>query len=154
MQLINQLDFIDKEILKILKSDARQSYVEVAKKLKVSNSLIHQRIAKMKQSGLIKNATLTIDEKILGYGACSFTGIVLKEAHYAQRVVDALAQIPEVVECDFVSGKYAVFVKVFAANNEHMREVLYEKIHQIEGVSGTDTFISFGAQFKRSAPIL
>jgi Lrp/AsnC family transcriptional regulator for asnA, asnC and gidA len=59
-----------------------------------------------------------------------------------------------VVECDFVSGKYAVFVKVFAADNEHMREVLYEKIHQIEGVSGTDTFISFGAQFSRSVPII
>jgi Lrp/AsnC family transcriptional regulator for asnA, asnC and gidA len=154
MELINQIDFVDKEILRLLKSDARQSYVEIAKILKVSNSLVHQRIAKMKESGLIKNATLTLDEKMLGYGACSFTGIVLKEAHYAKKVVHALKQIPEVVACDFVSGKYAVFVKVFAANNEHMREVLYEKIHQIEGVSGTDTFISFGAQFNRSVPII
>ena len=154
MELINQIDFVDKEILRLLKSDARQSYVEIAKILKVSNSLVHQRIAKMKESGLIKNATLTLDEKMLGYGACSFTGIVLKEAHNAKKVVHALKQIPEVVACDFVSGKYAVFVKVFAANNEHMREVLYEKIHQIEGVSGTDTFISFGAQFNRSVPII
>lgn len=154
MGLINQLDFVDKEILRLLKADSRQSYVEVAKKLNVSNSLIHQRIAKMKERGLIKNTTITLDEKMLGYGACSFTGIVLKEAHYAKQVVAALSMIPEVVECDFVSGKYAVFVKVFAANNEHMREVLYEKIHQIEGVSGTDTFISFGAQFSRSVPIL
>ena len=154
MGLINQLDFVDKEILRLLKADSRQSYVEVAKKLNVSNSLIHQRIAKMKESGMIKNTTITLDEKMLGYGACSFTGIVLKEAHYAKEVVAALAMIPEVVECDFVSGKYAVFVKVFAANNEHMREVLYEKIHQIEGVSGTDTFISFGTQFSRSVPIV
>ena len=154
MELINQLDFVDKEILRLLKSDARQSYVEIAKVLKVSNSLVHQRIVKMKQSGLIKNATLTIDEKLLGYNACSFTGIVLKEAHYAKQVVEELQLIPEVVECDYVSGKYAVFVKVCAADNEHMREVLYEKIHQIEGVSGTDTFISFGAQFTRSVPIV
>ncbi len=154
MQLNNQLDFVDKEILRLLKSDSRQSYVEIAKVLKVSNSLIHQRIAKMKVSGLIINTTVTLDEKRLGYKACSFTGIVLKEAHYAKQVVTELQKIPEVVECDFVSGKYAVFVKVFAADNEHMREVLYEKIHQIEGVSGTDTFISFGAQFSRSVPIV
>ena len=154
MQLINQLDFTDKEILRLLKSDSRQSFVEIAKVLKVSNSLIHQRIAKMKESSLIKNTTLTLDEKLLGYGACSFTGIVLKEAHFAHKVVDELSLIPEVVECDFVSGKYPIFVKVFAANNEHMREVLYEKIHQIKGVSGTDTFISFGAQFTRSVPII
>ena len=36
MQLINQLDFVDKEILRLLKSDSRQSYVEIAKELKVS----------------------------------------------------------------------------------------------------------------------
>ena len=154
MQLINKLDFVDKEILRLLKSDSRQSYVEIAKVLRVSNSLIHQRIAKMKERGLIKKTTVTLDEKHLGYNACSFTGIMLKEAHYAKQVVDELQKIPEVVECDYVSGKYAVFVKVFAADNEHMREVLYEKIHQIEGVSGTDTFISFGAQFSRSVPII
>jgi Lrp/AsnC family transcriptional regulator for asnA, asnC and gidA len=153
MDLNNQLDYTDKAILGCLSDDSRRSYVEIANELKISNSLVHQRIRKMKTSGLIKKAGLQINEKVLGYHACSFTGIVLREAHYAQKVVDELEKIPEVVECDFVSGKYAVFIKIYAANNEHMREVLYEKIHCIEGVSGTDTFISFGSQFRREAPI-
>lgn len=39
-----------------------------------------------------------------------------------------------------VSGKYALFIKIVAANNEELREVLYDQIHQIEGVGSTDSF--------------
>ena len=43
----NQFDFIDQQILIKLRLDARKPYSQIAEVLKVSNSLIHQRIKKL-----------------------------------------------------------------------------------------------------------
>jgi len=153
MDLKNQLDFVDEEILLSLEADSRVSYLQIAKKLKVSNSLVHQRISKLKANGIIEKFGITINQQNLGFQTGAYMGIVLKEAHFSYRVAKELAKIPEVIECDYVSGEYALFIKVVAANNEHLRKIIYEKVHLIKGVGGTDTFISFGKEFRRSAPI-
>ena len=52
-----------------------------------------------------------------------------------------------------MSGNYAIFILIFAKDNEHLRKVLYEQVHLINGVAGTDTFICFDTGFKRNIPI-
>ena len=52
-----------------------------------------------------------------------------------------------------MTGKYALILKVIAKSNQHLREVLYEKIHPITGVEGTDTIIVFETAFQRNVPI-
>ena len=150
----SHIDYTDKEILKTLLEDARIPYLDIAKKLKVSNSLVHQRIKKMKEKGIISGSVISLDPKQLGYLSCAYTGIVLKEAKYCEEVAKKLEEVPEVVECHYVSGKYALFVKLFAFDNDHMRIVLYEKLHQIDGVTGTDTFMSFKTYFDREVGIM
>ncbi|MBL4716276.1 MAG: Lrp/AsnC ligand binding domain-containing protein [Bacteroidia bacterium] len=139
----HHIDILDKEIIELLVLNARESYLEIAKKLKISNSLVHQRIRKMKDVGLIKGSYLELDPKILGYHTFAYTGISLKEGRFTKSVANSLKKIKEVVEYNFVTGKYAIFVKLYAKNNEHLQKVLYEQIHYIEGVSSTDTFIAF-----------
>lgn len=153
MVLNNQLDYIDESILKELTEDSRKSYLQIAKKLNISNSLVHQRINKLKEQGVLKGFNISIDAKGIGFNTAAYMGIVLKQADQSYRVAKALEDIPEVTECNFVSGKYALFVRVVAINNDHLRRILYEKVHHIEGVASTDTFISFGSEFKREAPI-
>lgn len=149
----NQFDYIDKQILSKLRSDARKAYSQIAAELKVSNSLVHQRIKKLLDSGVIKNAEFVLDERKLGYKTKSYTGIRLREARFAKSVMTELLKIPEVVESNYVSGNYALFILIFAKDNEHLREVLYEQVHLINGVAGTDTFICFDTGFKRNIPI-
>ncbi len=149
----NQFDYIDKQILSKLQSDARKAYSQIAEELKVSNSLVHQRIKKLSEAGVIKNAEFIFDEKKLGYKTKSYTGIRLREARFAKSVMEELTKINEIVECNYVSGNYAIFILIFAKDNEHLREVLYEQVHLINGVAGTDTFICFDTGFKRNIPI-
>ena len=63
----NQFDYIDQQILLKLRKDARKAYSQIADELKVSNSLIHQRIKKLTAEGIIKNTEFILDEKKLGY---------------------------------------------------------------------------------------
>ena len=150
---MSQLDYTDKQILLALKADARKAFSKIADDLKISNSLVHQRIKKMKEDGVIKKADLILDEKKIGYSTKAYVGIRLKEARYASKIVEKLQDIVEVTECNFVSGKYAIFVLVYAKDNDHLRSVLYDQIHEIEGVGGTDSFICFSTNFDRSVPV-
>ena len=149
----NQIDYIDQQILEELRKDARKAYSKIAEKLKVSNSLIHQRIKKMTELGIIKRASFLLDEYKLGYKTKSFTGVRLKEARYAEDVLEKLEEIAEITECNSVSGDYAIFIVIYSKHNEHLRQILYKKVHLIEGVAGTDTFICFDTRFSREVPL-
>ncbi|MES2544889.1 MAG: Lrp/AsnC ligand binding domain-containing protein [Bacteroidota bacterium] len=148
------IDFINQQIIKILSADGRIAYSEIAKELKISNSLVHQRIKKMQETGIISGFSVVLSAKEIGYETITYTGITTKEAHFAYSIAEKLKEVPEVVECHFVSGKYALFLKIIAANNEEFRKILYEKIHIIEGVGGTDSFISFGSAFQKNITLL
>lgn len=151
--LNNQLDFIDQEILILLEDDSRISFKKIAEKLDISNSLVHQRVSKLKSNGIIERFGIQINQQALGYTTGVYMGIVLKAAHLSDNVTAELKKITEIIECDLVSGEYAIFIKIVAKNNEHLRKIIYDKIHMINGVGSTNTIFSFGKEFQRNAPI-
>lgn len=151
--LENQFDPIDILILKELTKDARIPYVKLAEKLKVSNTLIHQRIKKYKESGVLKQAVYRLDELLLGYETSAYIQIMLTNAKFHRKVEEQLYKIPEIVECVNIAGRYALIVKIFARNNRHLRDLVYERIQPIEGVEGTNTTISFERAFVRNVPL-
>ena len=150
----NQLDPIDLRILDELTSDARVSFVRLSRKLKVSNTLIHQRVRKLRDKGILEKATFQLDPWKLGYQTSAFTQIILVDSKVHREVEEALSKIPEIVECVNISGRYALLVNIYAKNNRHLRDIIYEKIHVIDGVEGTNTTIAFETAFKRSVPLL
>jgi len=147
------LDEIDKNILEELQADAEKPYIQIAKSLNISNSLVHQRIARLKQAGIIETTQVNLSEKGLGYESSAFTGVILKEDPTSKNIIEALRKIPEIVECYYISGQYTLFLKIVAVNNEHLREILYEKIDAIPGIMRTETTINFGTVFKRNCPV-
>ena len=150
----NQFDPIDVLILKELTVDARIPFIQLSKKLKVSNTLIHQRLKKMKESGILKHATVQLDPWKLGYETSAFTQIMLTNSKQHKMVEKELSKIPEIVECVNIAGRYAILVKIFAKNNRHLRDLIYERIQPIEGVEGTNTTISFETAFVRNVPLV
>lgn len=147
------LDYINKQIIKRLGEDGRIPFSELAKELKISNSLVHQRVNKLWEAKIIQGYSVKLNAKDLGYKTITYTGIVTKEARYSYSIAEKLKSFPEVLECHWVSGKYTLFVKIVAENNEELRTILYEKIHKIEGVGSTESFISFGAAFEKNISV-
>lgn len=149
----NDTDYLDHEIIRRLNENGRIPFSELAKILKVSNSLVHLRIRKLQESGLIAGFSVKLNAKVYGFETISYTGITTKEAHFSFSIAEKLKLIPEIVECHLASGKYDLFIKIVAANNEELSKIIYEQIHIIEGVGGTDSFISFGATFEKCFPL-
>ena len=147
------MDAFDRQILQALEKDARKPYAEIAHQLGISNTMVHQRIAKLKQRGLLKGTSLVLDERMLGYEWGAFTGLILKEDSDSGAIVEALRKIPEVVECYYITGQYALYIRIIAQNREHMRQILYDQIDHIPGILKTESLIDFGCAFKKNIPI-
>jgi Lrp/AsnC family transcriptional regulator for asnA, asnC and gidA len=144
------LDFTNTQIIKRLSEDGRIAFSELAKELKISNSLVHQRVNKLREAKIIEGFSVKLNAKNLGYKTVTYTGIITHEAKYSYSIAKELKKVPEVVECHWVSGKYTLFVKIVAENNDALSAVLHEKIHKIEGVGSTESFISFGTAFEKN----
>ena len=147
------MDEFDYQILLILEKDPRKPYSEIAKTLGISNTMVHQRFAKLKKNGIIKGASLVLDERKMGFEWGAFTGLILKEDSDSKAIIAELQKIPEVTECYYITGKYALYIRIIAKNSEHMREVLYDKIDHIPGILKTESLIDFGCAFKKNIPI-
>ena len=144
-----ELDGIDKIILRNLMRDARMPILKIANQIGISGAAVHQRLRKLEKSGLIVGSKLIVNPLVLGYTTTAFIGVYLDAATRIPSAIKALDAIPEVLESHYTTGNWAVFIKLLCRDNKHLMEVLNDKIQQIEGVTRTETFISFAQQIDR-----
>lgn len=144
------LDEFDISIIKELEKDGRMAFSSIASTLKISNTMVHQRVNRLIDHGILTGIKPVVNEKKIGYDWASFTGITLNKDSDSDRVIQALKEIPEVTECYFVTGSFTLYIKIIATNHEHMRKILYEKIDSIPGIAKTDSIIELGCAFKRN----
>ncbi|MFW5657417.1 MAG: Lrp/AsnC family transcriptional regulator [Bacteroidota bacterium] len=150
-----QIDKTDQKILEILTENARMPFLEVARVCGISGAAVHQRVQKLMDAGIIKGSQFNLNPKGLGYYTCAYIGIQvnLNANSSHQEVYQKIMQIPEIVECHHISGKYSLFVKVFTKNNEHLKKIIVEHIQSIVEVTSTETFISLEEGFTRNLPV-
>ena len=153
MTLRNNLDQTDLHILDIITKNARVPFKDVAAEVGVSRAAVHQRVNRMIEMEVITGSGYHIDPKKVDYKTCTYVGVFLEKGGFYENVADQLKEIPEIVECHYTTGQYAIFVKVYARDNEHLKDVLSNKVQKIGGISSTETFISLEETFKRQVPI-
>jgi len=147
------VDEFDKKIISILNEDGRTSFLNISKELGVSNTMVHQRVSKLMESGVISSIRPILNEKKIGYDLSSFTGITLEKDYVHDTVIEALKKIPEITECYFIAGDFTFFLRIVAKNSDDLRKLLYEKIDKIPGVYKTISMIDLGCAFKRNAKV-
>ncbi|HWW39800.1 Lrp/AsnC family transcriptional regulator [Pedobacter sp.] len=147
---MDHLDEFDIQILKQLEQDGRMAYSAIASALGISNTMVHQRISRLTEQGILTGIKPVLNEKKIGYDWGAFTGITLEKDHDSNRIIEELKKISEVTECYYITGTYTLYLKIIAKNHEHMRQVLYEKIDNIPGIAKTDSIIELGCAFRRN----
>ena len=148
----SQLDELDIQILKMVANNARIPYLEVARECNVSGAAIHQRMQKMINQGVISGSEFRIDPFKIGLETCAYIGLYLKATSDFDRVVEALMQIPEVLECHYTTGKYDLFIKMYVKDNSSLKNLIHDKLLPL-GLARTETMISFSEVFKRQMSI-
>ncbi len=147
------IDALDEKILKLITRNARIPFLEVARECGVSGAAIHQRVQRLLNIGVVTGSEFIVNPTKLGYNTCAYMGVILEKATIHRKVVEELEKIPEVVECHYITGQYAIFIKVMTKTNKHLKKLIDEQIQVIDGVSRTETFISLEQEFKRQVPV-
>ena len=138
------LDKLDEKILKLVSSNARTPFLEVARECNVSGAAIHQRVQKLISLGVITGSEFTLDPVKVGYTTCAYMGIFLKDANDFTNVVAGLKSIPEVVECHYTTGKFALYVKIYARESNNLKIYAYEKVYFTSSFIANGVCISCG----------
>lgn len=149
----HNLDSLNKKILRLIAEDARIPFLEVARSCNVSGAAIHQRIQKLNSLGVLKGSQFIIDPEKIGYETCAYIGLNLRNPEDFDKAVEALRNIPEVVECHYTTGDYDMFIKIYAFNNHHLLNIIHDRLQPL-GLSRSETIISFNSAFDRQLPIV
>ena len=151
--LENQIDSTDQRIIEALVEDGRIAYSTLAEEIGSSNTLVHQRVRKLKEIGILTQPTFLISPEHAGYDTCAFVLIIVREAIQINGVIESLKKIPEVVSCVSIMGRYDLMVRVYAVNNRHLQDIVHDKIQAIAEVESTNTMVAFEVSFERQVKI-
>jgi Lrp/AsnC family transcriptional regulator for asnA, asnC and gidA len=153
LEPVADIDALDEKILRLITKNARTPFLEVARECGVSGAAIHQRVQRLLNIGVVSGSEFILNPQRLGYNTTAYMGIYLEKAKFHRQVVDELMKIPEIVECHYTTGQYAIFVKILTKNNKHLKNIIDEHFQNIEGIARTETFISLETEFKRQVEL-
>ncbi len=131
------MDEIDKEIIKILKRDGRTTYIDVGKKVGLSEGAIRKRVKTLTDSGVIKRFTIKVG--LVG-GAEAITLLSVNPTFPTSDISEVLQKLPNVETIYEITGQYDIAVIISSLDITEVNKCV-EKIRQINGVVNTNTMI-------------
>jgi Lrp/AsnC family transcriptional regulator for asnA, asnC and gidA len=132
------LDEVDKRIIEQLQQDGRRPYTQIAPAVGLSEAAVRQRVQRLIDSGVMQIVGVT-DPKMVGFGRQAMIGLSVEGD--TRKIADALAELDEVVYVVLTAGSLDLLVEVVVVDDEHLLELLNNKIRSIDGVRDTETFM-------------
>ncbi|MEM4755725.1 MAG: Lrp/AsnC family transcriptional regulator [Candidatus Woesearchaeota archaeon] len=141
------VDDKDKKILDLLISNSSMTSKELSKALRMPITTVHHRIKRLKQQGIIKNFTITIDYEKLGYAINAY---ILAEVDYDQlkkekitqhELVERLSKYPEIVFAEIVTGETDIILKLRMKSIAELDEFIVRILRNIQGIAKTKTLV-------------
>lgn len=146
------MDEIDIRLLEILSANAEQTATELAKQINLSVPAINKRIAKLKNSGVIKNFTIQTDPKKIGKTITAFIMVWVEEYPKQKSFLDYISADRDIVECHAVTGEYDYLIKLYADNMDSMKEKMF-RLKKVQGVVKTYTIFSLAEHKNVMGPL-
>ena len=137
---VNIMEQTDVKILKCLRADARENASLISEKIGMSVSAVIDRIRKMENNGLIECHTTIINHRKAGKDVVAILQVALEHPRYSDDFRATVEQLPEVLECYFVTGEFDYMIKIITDNTESL-ELLLHTVKSIPGVHRTLTSV-------------
>ncbi len=141
------LDTLDRQLIELLKVNARLPIVKLAKALGCARSTAQLRLKALEDSGVITGYTVNVS---ITRAPSSIRAMVLIsiESKYEPEVIRALARRHEIVKLYSVSGRYDVCA-IVSAESTHELDMVIDRIRQIKGVIDTFSTILLSTKLDR-----
>ncbi len=133
------MDATDRELLSLLRKNARTSVAILARKLSVSRGTISNRITKLEDAGIIVGYTVRLRPDAQPHEIRAWMGVAV-EGNETRSVIGSLLGEPGVATLHDTNGRWDLLAELRAANLSELSQVL-ERIRLIRGISSSETSI-------------
>jgi Lrp/AsnC family transcriptional regulator for asnA, asnC and gidA len=135
----SELSDLDRRMIRILQSDGRRSFTDMAAELGISSRTVRRRVERLRDDGIIQLTTVA-DPGLLGYGAPALVGIRVDGTVAVSELASALAAVDVVDYVVLSTGRYDVIVEVLCATIEELVQTLEDEIRTRPGVAACESF--------------
>ena len=139
-----KIDKLDREIIRLLQSDAGLSAATIGERIGLSQSPCWRRIQRLKDSGLMKEQGMVFDRKKLGFDTMVFAHVKLT-AHGRSKVAEfgeTIRQFPEVMECHLLLGHVDFLLRIVTPDLDAYERFFFEKLSQLPDVQEVTSSIA------------
>ncbi|RKQ60175.1 DNA-binding Lrp family transcriptional regulator [Vogesella indigofera] len=127
----------DRQLIALLRDNARMSVTELAQRLRVSRATVQNRIDKLEQSGVIIGYTVRLKPEAEAHRIRAWMNIAV-EGNRTPAVLQALRGEPHVYALHSTNGRWDIVTELRADTLEQFDRVL-GRIRLIPGIAATET---------------
>jgi DNA-binding Lrp family transcriptional regulator len=142
------MDEIDRQIVALLRADARRSFQDIGRRVNLSAPAVKRRVDRLEASGVIRGYTAVVDPAAFGWSTHGVVSLFCEGRMAAGEVRDAVAGLPEVAAAYTVAGQASAIIHVRARDTAHLEDAL-ERIRASPGVTATQTQVVLSTLFER-----
>jgi len=117
------LDAIDCRLLRELQEDARQTMVQLGRRINLSPPAVAERIRRLERDGVITGYRADVDAKALGFPIAAVVR-VSPGTRQLRRIPEIARETLEVVECYRITGEDCFFLKLHLRSIDDLEEIL------------------------------
>ena len=132
------MDHIDKKLIRLLQENARYSLKQLSERVYLSSPAVSARIEKLERDGVINGYHANADLDKMGYHITVFVNIEMSPKQ-KPAFIDFIREIPNVLECNNVTGNYSMLVKAAFPSTDDLNRF----IGQVQRFGTTETHIVF-----------
>ena len=134
------LDPRDLEILSALQQDGRATYADVARRVGLSASSVHERVRKLEQQGVIRGYRAEVDPETVGLFVTAIVAVMPLDPKQADDLPERIVEFPEVEDCLSVAGEANYLLKVRTRTTGDLEDLL-RRIREKGGVQTRTTVV-------------
>jgi DNA-binding Lrp family transcriptional regulator len=140
------LDAKDIAILALLQQNARMTVKEIADKIHLSTTPVHERIKRLEASGVIKQYATLVDHTKVKKGLIAICYVSLKEHNKTAgtKFIKAINAMREVIECYNISGEFDFMLKVVSEDMNAYHDFHVNKLSQVENMGHVQSVFVIG----------
>src|SRR5215204_4873058 len=142
------MDDIDRQIVALLRQDARRSFQSIGMRVSLSAPAVKRRVDKLEADGVVRGYAARVDPARFGWATHAIVALYCEGRMAAAEVREAVEHHPEVAAAYTVAGEASAIIHVRARDTSHLEEAL-ERIRDHPGVTRTQTQIVLSTLFER-----
>ena len=140
------LDGTDIAILRILEEDARITIKDLAARVNLSATPVHERVRRLETSGVIRKYSALLDARKLGQSLMVICYVSLKEhsKKAGGKFIRNILAMDAVVECLTISGQFDFMLKVICGSMDDYYHFHVNELSALDNVANVQSTFVMG----------